>query len=57
MTNLRTAMLPRIATPISRVAVSTPGSALQRDRAYAVICAVVFAALVISSLLGKVEMS
>ena len=48
-------LLLLIATPILRVAVSLLGFALQRDRAYTVICAAVLVVLLISFLLGKVE--
>jgi uncharacterized membrane protein len=44
-----------IATPILRVAVCIVGFALQRDRAYTMICAVVLLVLLISFLLGRVE--
>jgi uncharacterized membrane protein len=44
-----------IATPIMRVAVAMVGFALQRDRAYMIISAVVLAVLAISFFLGKVE--
>jgi len=44
-----------IATPIMRVAVSLVGFALQRDRTYTIISAVVMVVLLISFLLGKVE--
>ena len=47
-------LLLLIATPILRVAVSLVGFALQRDRTYTVICAVVLIVLLISFLLGKV---
>ena len=46
-------LLLLIATPILRVAVSLVGFALQRDRTYTVICAVVLIVLLISFLLGK----
>ncbi len=48
-------LLLLIATPILRVAVSMVGFALQRDRTYTVISAVVLLALLIAFLLGKVE--
>jgi uncharacterized membrane protein len=47
-------LLLLIATPILRVVVSMIGFALQRDRTYTVISAVVLAVLLISFLLGKV---
>ena len=47
-------LLLLIATPILRVAVSVVGFALQRDRTYTVISAVVLIVLLISFLLGKV---
>jgi len=46
-------LLLLIATPILRVAVSLLGFALQRDRAYSVISAVVLVVLLVSFLLGK----
>jgi len=46
-------LLLLIATPILRVAVSVVGFALERDRAYTVICGLVLVLLVISFLLGK----
>ena len=48
-------LLLLIATPILRVAVSLLGFALQRDRAYTMISAVVLLVLLISFLLGKVD--
>jgi uncharacterized membrane protein len=48
-------LLLLIATPIMRVAVSMLAFALQRDRTYTVISAVVLSVLLISFLLGKVE--
>ncbi len=50
-------LLLLIATPILRVAVSMLAFALQRDRTYTLICAVVLVVLLISFLLGKVESS
>jgi uncharacterized membrane protein len=44
-----------IATPILRVLVSTIGFAIQRDRTYTIISAVVLVVLLISFLLGRVE--
>ncbi len=48
-------LLLLIATPILRVAVSMLAFALQRDRTYTAISAVVLLVLLISFLLGKVE--
>ncbi len=48
-------LLLLIAAPILRVAVSMLAFALQRDRTYAAISAVVLVILLISFLLGKVE--
>jgi uncharacterized membrane protein len=48
-------LLLLIATPILRVAVSLVGFALQRDRTYTVVSAVVLIVLLISFLLGNVE--
>jgi uncharacterized membrane protein len=48
-------LLLLIATPILRVAVSMLGFALQRDRAFTLISAVVLLVLLISFLLGKME--
>ena len=44
-----------IATPIMRVLVSMIGFAIQRDRTYTIISAVVLVVLLISFLLGRVE--
>jgi uncharacterized membrane protein len=46
-------LLLLIATPILRVAVSLLGFALQRDRTYTLVSAVVLLVLLISFLLGK----
>lgn len=50
-------LLLLIATPILRVAVSLLAFALQRDRTYTLICAVVLVALLLSFFVGRVESS